>query len=255
MNILIIEDEELAAAQLADMLQEVAPQAVIAATPESIEDAVAFLTAGPPIDLILLDIYLSDGLSFEIFDAVKVDTPVIFTTAYNEYAIRAFELNSIGYLLKPVKKEHLQRAIDKCMRLRPAPAGEVDVLALKRVTDMLMQEKTYRRSFLVPYRDRLIPVATESLAWFASTGGIVTGTQFTGQQVTMEEKSLEELSDRLDPDQFFRVNRQYLVSRKAIKHLSFFFNGRLSVELNPPAPERVLISKAKAASFRQWMQV
>lgn len=246
MRILIIEDEEYAAQQLESLIRGLVELPEFAGVIDNVEDAVEFLATKPRIDLMFLDINLSDGLSFEIFRNMKVDIPVIFTTAYDQYAIRAFELNSIDYLLKPIRKEKLQQALDKYLRLENRHT-------LDQVSKLLVAQPNYKRNFLVPYKDKLIPVNVNEFAWFELNGGVVKGMRLDKSMLIMEEKSLEELSDVLDPGQFYRANRQYLVSRQAIQEVSYYFNGRLYLKINPATGEKVLVSKAKAGDFKQWM--
>jgi two-component system LytT family response regulator len=253
MRILIIEDEERAAAQLQDMALEIIGGAVFAGTIDNIQDAIDFLASGPDIDLIFLDIHLSDGPSFEIFKEVKVDIPVIFTTAYDQYAIKAFDVNSIDYLLKPIRKEELQQAIEKFLRLEGKRQPAINEAVLETIMRMIGGTKKYKQNFLVPHKDRLVPVSTDEFAFFDIVGGVVTGTKFDKKQLQMEEKSLEELAEVLDPARFYRANRQYLVNRKAIREVEYYFNGRLFVRLFPEPNEKVLVSKARASHFKEWM--
>lgn len=253
MKILIIEDEERAASQLQDLVGGIVAGATFAGTIDNIEDAAEFLASGPDIDLIFLDIHLSDGSSFEIFREVKVDIPVIFTTAYDQYAIRAFEVNSIDYLLKPIRKDKLQQAIEKFLRLEGKRRTAVDEAMLDKLAQMIGGAKKYKQHFLIPHKDRLIPVSAGEIAFFQIAEGVVSATRFDKRQLQMEEKSLEELSELLDPARFFRVNRRYLVNREAIREIEYYFNGRLFVRIFPEPDEKILISKAKAGSFKDWM--
>lgn len=246
MRILIIEDEESAAQQLESLIRDLVVSPEFAGPIDSVEDAADFIANHPHIDLMFLDINLSDGLSFEIFRNRQVDIPVIFTTAYDQYAIRAFELNSIDYLLKPIRKEKLQQALDKYSRLEHRNT-------LEHVRKLLPVQPNYKRNFLVPYKDRLVPVNVSEFAWFELHGGVVKGMRMDKTVLLMEEKSLEELSDVLDPAQFYRANRQYLISRQAIKEVAYYFNGRLYLKTVPVTGEKVLVSKAKAGDFRLWM--
>lgn len=253
MKILIIEDEESAVEQLKNMLQQLVERPDIVGAIDNIEEAVEYLSLRPAVDLIFLDIHLSDGLSFEIFKEVKVDIPVIFTTAYDQYAIQAFEVNSIGYLLKPIRKEKLQKALEKYYRVEARHPFAPDAAVLEKITQMITRGGNYRRNFLVPVKDRLVPVAADEIAWFELKDGVVVTTKFDNKRLTMDERSLDELTEQLDPAMFYRANRQYLVSRKAIREIEFYFNGRLVVKLSPPPDEKVLISKARASSFKEWM--
>lgn len=252
MKILIIEDEESAVEQLRNMLPQLVERPEIVGVIDSIEEAVDYLSSRPPIDLIFLDIHLSDGLSFEIFKEVEVDTPVIFTTAYNQYAIQAFEVNSIDYLLKPVKKEKLEKALEKFRRVETRRQFTPNAGVFEKIAQM-MRTGSYRRNFLVSFKDRLIPVAADEIAWFEVKEGVLAATKFDNKRLVMDERSLDELAEQLDPALFYRANRQYLVSRKAIREIEYYFNGRLVVKLHPSPAEKVIISKARAGNFKEWM--
>lgn len=254
MNILIIEDEESAATQLAAMVDGHFDQVKFAPVIDNIEDARDFLAAKPAIDLIFLDINLSDGLSFGIFKDMPIDIPVIFTTAYDEYAIQAFELNSIAYLLKPIRKEKLTQAIEKFKRLNNRNKMAPDMLSIENVRKLINAEGAYKRNFLVPYKSRLIPLNVMDIAWFELKNGLVWVMTHSKASYIMEEKSLEELSEILNPWEFYRANRQFLLNRKAIKDVQQYFNGRLYINILPPPQEKVLISKAKAGHFKEWMR-
>jgi two-component system LytT family response regulator len=252
MNIAIIEDEESAVQQVKSLLPEVATRCNIVTVIDSVEEAVGWLATRPAVDLILLDIHLADGTCFAIFQQSKVDIPVIFTTAYDQYAIQAFEINSIDYLLKPVRKERLQQALDKFQRLNTRNNQLINEQQLQRLTRELAKANNYKRHFLIPYRDRLIPVNAEEFAWFEIKSGVVRGITFDKNHWLLEE-SLDELTEALSPDIFYRANRQFLVNRKAIQEIEYYFNGRFCLHLSPNREEPVLISKAKAGKFREWM--
>ena len=252
MKIAIIEDEESAVQQIKSLLQEVVAECNVVAVIDSVEEAVAWLATRPAVDLILLDIHLADGSCFNIFQQCKVDVPVIFTTAYDQYAIQAFEVNSIDYLLKPVRKERLQQAMDKFQRLNNRNNQLINEQQLYNITRELLKANNYKRHFLIPYRDRLIPVHADDFAWFEIKSGVVRGITFDKKHWLLEE-SLDELTDALSPEVFYRANRQFLVSRKAIQEIEYYFNGRFCLHLSPNPDEPVLISKAKAGKFREWM--
>ncbi|AXY73290.1 DNA-binding response regulator [Paraflavitalea soli] len=254
MNILIIEDEDSAATQLTAMVAVHFEQVDFAPVIDNVEDARDFLAARPAIDLIFLDINLSDGLSFSIFKDMVIDTPIIFTTAYDQYAIQAFELNSIDYLLKPIRSEKLTQAIDKFKRLDSRQQMLPDLQSIEKVRMLINAAGTYKRNFLVPYKDKLIPLGVADIAWFELQHTLVRGMTHDKASYFMEEKSLEELGAILDPWEFYRANRQFLVSRKAIKEVQHYFNGRLYVHVLPAPPEKILISKAKAGHFKAWMR-
>lgn len=252
MKIAIIEDEERAVQQLKSLLPHALPAAEVVAVIETVEEAVAWLSERPTVDLLFLDIHLADGACFSIFEQCTMDVPVIFTTAYNQYAIKAFEVNSIDYLLKPVRKERLQQALDKFRRLIPQRQGVPAQQQLQRITREITKAGGYKRHFLIPHKDRLIPVQADEFAFFEIRGGVVRGITFDKKHWLLEE-SLDELADELCPEAFYRANRQFLVSRRAIKEIEHYFNGRFCLHLLPNPDEPVLVSKAKAGKFREWM--
>jgi len=252
MKVLILEDETLAAEKLEATLMELQPEWQVVSRIKSISSAVEWLESNPHPDLIISDIRLLDGLCFEIFAKVKVEKPVIFTTAYDQYAIRAFEVNSIDYLLKPVRKERLQQALDKFQRLNNRKQLALSEQQLQLITREITKASSYKRHFLIPHKDRLIPVQADEFAFFEIKGGVVRGITFDKKHWLLEE-SLDELADELCPETFYRANRQFLVSRKAIKEIEHYFNGRFCLHVEPNPEEPVLVSKAKAGKFREWM--
>lgn len=252
MKIAIIEDEEMAVQQLKSQLQATLSGAEVVAAIDTVEEAVEWLNLRPPIDLLFLDIHLADGSCFAIFQQCKIDVPVIFTTAYERYALQAFEANSIDYLLKPVRRERLQQALDKLQRLTNRNPITIDRQQLRLITHDIAKTANYKRHFLIPYKNRLIPVPVDEFAWFEIKGGVVRGITFDKKHWLLEE-TLDELAELLNPEAFYRANRQFLVNRKAIKEVEYYFNGRFCLHMSPVPEEPVLISKAKAGRFRHWM--
>jgi two-component system, LytTR family, response regulator LytT len=252
MKIAIIEDEEMAVQQLKSGLTETVGAADFVAVIDTVEEAVAWLRTRPAVDVIFLDIHLADGSCFSIFQQCKMDIPVIFTTAYDQYAMQAFEVNSIDYLLKPVRNERLQQAMEKFRRLNNSNQVVITEQQLQHITREITKAANYKRNFLIPYKDRLIPVQADDFAWFEIKGGVVRGITFDKKLFLLEE-SLDELAETLSPETFYRANRQFLVSRKAIKEIEYYYNGRFCLHLLPNPDEPVLISKARAGKFRDWM--
>jgi two-component system, LytTR family, response regulator LytT len=252
MKIAIIEDEEMAVQQLKSLLPACIANADVVAVIDTVEETVSWLNTCPAVDLLLLDIHLADGSGFAIFQQCKIDIPVIFTTAYDQYAIRAFEVNSIDYLLKPLKIEKLQQALNKFNRLTNRRQLAFDQQQLQLITHEITKTTNYKRHFLIPYKDRLIPVEANEFAWFEIKSGVVRGITFDKKHWLLEE-TLDELAETLNPETFYRANRQFLVSRKAIKEVEYYFNGRFCLHMTPVAEEPVLISKAKAGRFKDWM--
>jgi DNA-binding LytR/AlgR family response regulator len=220
---------------------------------DSIEDTVEWFENNPPPDLLFLDIQLSDGLSFEIFNRVEIKTPVVFTTAFDEYAIRAFKVNSIDYLLKPVKLDALTEAIEKYKALVDQFGGEKQGLDLEQVKNLLeIHKPQFKTRFIAKVGDQIKHVEIEEVAYFkAEDNEVMLITKENNRYII--DYSLDQLSGLLNPDAFFRVNRAYIISPKAIEKISKYFNSRLHLELIPAADENVLISRVKVPEFLEWM--
>lgn len=253
MNFLIIEDEPNAARHLQDMITECRPMARFGPFIDSVEAAVIYL-GEHAVDLIFLDVHLSDGHAFDVFEKVEVVCPVIFTTAYDQYAVKAFEVNSIDYLLKPMNKERVGKALEKFDRQsRGNQSGGLDEAYLDRLHKLFSARDDYKQSFLIPYKDKLLPVPVKDFAWFEIQQSVVTGTRLDGVIHVLEERSLEELAKFLDPRQFYRANRQFLINRLALKEVVQYFNGKLLVKMAPQPAEKVIISREKVTQFKKWV--
>lgn len=251
MKYLIIEDETAAAVNLKAILRKLAPEAEILDVLESIEESVEYFSDKTKTipDLIFMDIHLADGESFKILERVEIDAPIIFTTAYDEYAIKAFKHNSIDYILKPIKEEDLRFALDKFSRLTVREEQSYQ----EHVEQMVEQTKVEReRLFLIHHKDLLIPLAVEDIAFFYTFNERVTATTFDGAQYPID-RTLEQLQSSLDGEQFFRANRQFIVSRRAVKDIAIWFGSRLSLNLRVATPEKIIISKARVPEFKQWL--
>jgi len=248
MRAIIVEDEMLAARNLQAILNELGNVQVIAVL-DSITETVEWFSCNPQPDLMFLDIHLADGSAFEIFDRTEIRCPVIFTTAYDEYALKAFKVNSIDYLLKPIDMVAVQRALKKLQGLTVTDN-------MQEVVNKLMASfratSTWKTHFLVPAKgDKLIPVQASDIAFFYIDNGLVKAVTFDEKSFRFEH-TLDELAEMLDPNTFFRANRQFIISRKAIKDIDLWFNNRLSVNLKIPVPEKILISKARISEFKNW---
>lgn len=251
MKVIIVEDELAASDNLAYLLNSLDPTIEIEQVLESVKDAVAFFTKPYDASLIFMDIHLADGLSFEIFEKAELTTPIIFTTAYDQYALKAFKVNSIDYLLKPIDEEELQEALNKFKNR--APKGGIDRQQIEGLLNLIGGErKNYRETFLVAHRDQLIPLKTDNIAYFRIDTGVVKACTFTNQSYVLDNK-LEEIEEELNPTKFFRINRQFIVQKDALESIKVYFNGKLIVVLNPNCDERVIVSKAKATPFKNWV--
>ena len=249
MKALIIEDEVLAAQSLQKLVKEVAPDTEIIGFLQSIEESAAWFDETPMPDLVFMDIHLADGSSFAIFERTQITCPIIFTTAYDEYALKAFEVSSIDYLLKPINRNDLTRAMNKFNALVGEKTNNNEAIdALLRQIGM---KKSYKSCFLVPERDKLVPLPTINIAYIYIEDKLVKTIALDGYTYYMSQ-TLDEIMAQLNPDDFFRANRQFIVSRKAIKDMTIWFGNKLSLNLLVKVPEEIIISKAKVAEFKAW---
>jgi DNA-binding LytR/AlgR family response regulator len=246
MKVVIIEDETAAARNLSAIIRKVIPEAQVVAMLESVEESVEWLAGHPPPDLLLVDIHLADGDSFRIFENVEVTSPVIFTTAYDQYALEAFRAGSIDYLLKPIKEEELRRAIEKLRRLsRTGLARQQESIA------GVARARDEQKVFLIPVRDKIIPLRIEQVAFFYTSDEKVRAFSFEGESFPMD-RSLDRLSKILSEEEFFRANRQFIVARGAVADMGVWFGNRLTLNLKVKTPERIVISKDRVPEFKKW---
>jgi two-component system response regulator LytT len=247
MRILIVEDETAAYENLVDILAEIDLGVQISGYTESISQTIHWLQNNKAPDLILMDIHLSDGSAFSIFKAIQVETPIIFTTAYDEYAIDAFKVNSIDYLLKPIKVDELRNALEKFNKLK-----QPDILQYLSQLNNLASAEKFRDKLLIPYRDQLLPVDLTNVTCFYSTEKS-TKIYLKDGKCYPYCKTLDQIAATLDPANFIRANKQYIIARHAVKNLTIWFDSRLLVTLDIDVPERIYVSKNKAAEFKTWI--
>ena len=247
MKILLIEDEAPAARRLQKLLLEIEPDIEILAVLESVEEGIEWLTNNEHPDVLFSDIQLADGLSFLIFDQVPPKCPVIFVTAFDQYAIKAFQVNSIDYLLKPCSKEQLEISLDKLKQNQDVPKPNLKEL----VSDMVV--KSPKKRFLISKGDSLIPVNTADIAYIYTEDKAVMLKVFDNTSYFINY-SLDDVEQLLDSEQFFRLNRQVVVNITAIDKISHYFNGKLKVNLSPAFASEVLVSRMKASTFKHWLE-
>jgi len=254
LSIVIVEDEPATARNLAHLLQTLDDAIQITGMPGSVEEAVEWFKANTTnYHLVFMDIKLADGLSFDIFKQTDIHAPVIFVTAYNDYGITAFKNNGIDYILKPFESAELEQALNKFKKLTSKADNSLSNLQLSRLLEQLTDPgKMYKRSFLVHYRDKLIPVDAVSVSFFYTANEIVYAYTTDGHVYVMDY-TIDALMKQLDQHAFFRANRQFIVNRKNIIEVDFYFNGRLSVKIKPEPPEKILVSKARVPEFKGWM--
>jgi len=250
MKAVIVEDEIIAAQNLQCLIARIDSSIEIVAVLKSIKKSVEWFSANSAPDLVFMDIHLSDGSSFSIFEKVKIHAPIIFTTAYDEYALKAFEVNSVDYLLKPIDAKNLERAIEKFTQYNRPKSSNEDVIA--NMLSMFQKEKTvYKSNFLIPRKDKLIPLPVNDIAyiyWESKNAKIVT----FDNRAYYESDSLDKIQQQLDPVKFFRANRQFIISHKAIKDISVWFDSKLSVNLIVDIPEKIIVSRLRASEFKEW---
>jgi DNA-binding LytR/AlgR family response regulator len=248
MKALVIEDEILASKHLLQVLEEVGNISVLSVL-DSITETVEWFRTNQQPDIVFMDIHLADGSAFEIFKHADITCPIVFTTAYDEYALKAFKVNSIDYLLKPIEPADVQAALKK---LKELSGSENMKSALKDFITSYGKTSKYRKHFLISSKgDKLIPVQTSDLAFFYINAGVVKAFSPDGKAYIFDY-TLDELEEMLDPELFFRANRQYIISRTAIRDIDLWFNSRLSVNLKIAVPEKILISKARISEFKKW---
>ncbi|PUV25857.1 MULTISPECIES: LytR/AlgR family response regulator transcription factor [Sphingobacterium] len=247
-NVLIIEDEKLNADRLKRLLREIKPSIQILDVLDNIADSINWFQGNESPDLVMMDIRLSDGLSFEILESIKIDCPIIFTTAFDEYAVRAFKFNSIDYLLKPVEKKELENALIKLDSLKLQQTNQDPIRGLLD----FIYPKDFRTRFLLPYKDGYKTILVEDIQYFYSEFKL-THAKLKCGTVEIVPQTLEELEQQLNSKVFFRANRQFIVHIDAIKRLHNHFNGKLKVEIKYSEDVEILVSREKAQLLKNWL--
>jgi DNA-binding LytR/AlgR family response regulator len=246
MKVLIFEDEKLNAERLIELIKRYDPSVRILAVIESVEKGIDWFIKNPSPELIFMDIRLTDGLSFELFEKVNIDIPVIFTTAYDEYAVRAFKVNSVDYLVKPVDYNELKAAIDKFKKVRPLLSRDFIQAILEQ------SNQKYKNRFLVKIGDQLRHVDCRDIAYFIFEDGLVMAVTKAKSALPMDH-SLDHLEQLVNPADFFRLNRKVIARIDSIGRIHSYFNGRLKIELLPPLDEDIIVSRERVGKFKEWM--
>src|SRR6478609_2436642 len=256
MNILIVEDEDLAVKKIRKTLQAVDEEAIVAGVTDSIESTVSWLQQNTPPDLILMDIELADGQSFEIFKLTEVKSPVVFTTSYDEYALKAFKVNSIDYLLKPIQKEDLEAALNKYKQMKTMYAGnghnELNMDALVKELQHKLQPKEFRKRFLVKHGQKLVSIEIDEIAHFFSDGRLNFFKTYDNRKFVVDY-TMDDLEEMLDPERYFRASRSFYVSVDSIDQIHDYFGNRLLLNLKPAVDKEALVSREKVTEFKKWM--
>jgi DNA-binding LytR/AlgR family response regulator len=248
-NVLIVEDELPASRQLVKMIKQELPQVNILATLDSVEDSVHWLRNNTAPDLIFMDIQIADGLSFDIFRQVEIASPLIFTTAFDHYAVQAFKVNAIDYLLKPVDPDDLKNALQKVQdRAKTESSPKIDL----QMISQFFQKTTYKERFLIKTGQHFSFLQTSDAAFFRSSEGLTQAFTYTGKKHFVEH-TIEELGQLLDPKDFFRINRGLILHINAIQKIHPHLNGRLKLDLQPAAPEEIFVSRDRVNEFKAWL--
>jgi DNA-binding LytR/AlgR family response regulator len=252
MKILIIEDEPHAARRLETLVRELVPDVEIVAHIDTVKNAVRYFSGNPAPDLTLMDIQLSDGISFDIFRQCEVSSPVIFTTAYDEYALKAFKVNSIDYILKPIDKDELRAALDKFKLMNPKPAlsGSKVIGNLEEVVRMLTRK--YKTRFMIKVGEHLRTVEVSEILFFFSQEKTTFCVTADNRKLILDH-TMEDLEDMVDPQAFYRINRKYLVSSHSIKDIIQFTNSRLKLVLKNCNDNEVIVAREKVGEFKSWL--
>lgn len=251
MKALIIEDEDIASRRLRNLIEELAPDCEILAQLSSVESGHKWFQTNDLPDLIFLDIQLNDGYGFDIIDRLEKHPPIIFTTAYNEYAIRGFKYNGLDYLLKPIDKTELKKALNKYTETidnRQQQTSDIDTLRH-------LFKKEYKRRFMVKVGNQFKTYKVEDIAYFMADEGVIFLYTNSGQKCPIEY-AIDQLEEILDPIHFFRINRKYMVSVNAVHEIHSYFNSRLLLKLTPtPKDEQVIVSRERTTNFKKWLDM
>lgn len=252
MNVIIIEDEPLIAENLKSILIEIDNSISVLKIISSVKESVAWLKENQlNCDLLLMDIHLTDGYAFEIFKEIESKTPIIFITSYDKYALEAFDVNGIDYILKPFDKSKIKKSLDKYKSLTKTGSESINYERLIKILNSKSSSED-RRSFLVYHRDKLVPLAVNNISFFHKKNQITYATM-TNNKTYVIEHSLDEIENELSSINFYRANRQFIVQKSAIENIAFYFNGRLIVNVLPKPAEKIIVSKAKASEFKKWL--
>jgi DNA-binding LytR/AlgR family response regulator len=249
MKAIIIEDEKLSAEHLANLISKMDFPIEISAVYDSVKKSIAALKQQNEIELIFLDIHLADGLSFEIFNELQIDIPIIFTTAYNEFAIKAFELNSIDYLLKPIGKMELEKSIEKLMRLNATNNSETANILKIANTLNFGDTKTYKSRFLVKTGEQIKSIQVAEISHFIFDDGLLFLFTNAGKRFSVDF-SVDNLENMLDPTSFFRINRKVIVNIESIEKISSYFNSRLKIKVQNLDEDSSIVSRERVSTFK-----
>jgi len=251
-NVIIIEDEPASAARMQRLLKSIKPEMNIVGILDSLEASLEWLRKNPHPDLLFMDIQLGDGLSFELFDYLEIEVPVIFTTAYNEYVMEAFRLTSIDYLLKPIEQRDLERALDKLKKLEQAAISNHNQQQAEMNRLQAMLNPSYKSRFLVKQGQRILPIPVDEVLGAVIRNHMVYLVS-RNEKRYMVDLTMDQLEKSLDPERFFRINRQAIIHPDAIQMMEPYFNSRMHVKLNPGFEENQIVARERVSDFKAWL--
>lgn len=253
MKAIIIEDEQIAAQNLQRLIKELDPNIEVSRVLQSVEESIEYFSHANNMDIVFMDIHLADGLAFHIFDSVEIKCPVIFTTAFDQYALDAFKVNSIDYLLKPINKKDLQRALEKHRLFigHQRPASNTPSSEQFNALMEMMRHRKYKSHFLIPVRDKLIPLNVNDIAYIVLFDKISRVVTYDNSSYCID-KPLDAIFTQLDPSRFFRANRQFIIAHDAVDSIVLWPLSKLFVSLKVPTPEKIIISRARVSEFKEW---
>ncbi len=251
LDILIFEDEQLSAERLEQLLARLDQNLEVVEVLSSVKQGVAWFKSNPNPDLILMDIHLTDGSCFELFNQVVIDVPVIFTTAYDEYAIKAFKVNSVDYILKPIDFEELVAAFEKFNKYR-SQQPQVQSQLIQTLYEQISREGKYKQRFLVKLGEQLKRIESKDIAYFLFEDGLVWANSTSKLRLPMDY-SLEQLEQMLDPRDFFRINRKMLINLESVQKIHTYYNSRLKLVLQPDMGKDIIVSRERVSDFKEWI--
>ena len=254
MNVVIIEDEPLISENLKSILTEIDDSISVLKTISSVKESVAWLKENQSkCDFLMVDIHLADGYAFEIFKEVESNTPIIFITSNDKYALEAFSVQGVDYILKPFDEIKIKKSLDKFKSLTKTSSITLDYESFLKILNSKTSSEG-RKSFLVYYQEKLIPLAVNSISFFYKKNQITYATK-TNNKTYVIDHTLDEIQGELSSVDFYRANRQFIIQRSAIENITFYFNGRLIVNILPKPDDKIIVSKAKATDFKKWLAI
>lgn len=255
MKIAIIEDEPKIAESLKLILMEIDPSISVMKILSSVKSSVEWLRVNQSsCDLLFMDINLTDGLSFEIFNQIESNTPIVFLTAYDQYALDAFKVNGVDYILKPFDKTKIKQSLKKFKSLTQTGSNPLNAESLQHLLEVVASKTitNKRKSYLVYHQDKLIPLAVDDISWFYKSNQVTYACTISNKKYVIDD-ALDKIQNEVSSVNFYRANRQFIVSKNAIENISIYFNGRLIVNILPKPDEKIIVSKAKATDFKNWL--